>query len=92
MDQKVQPIDPKLQETYNRVMNTQLPTQTLQATTPLPTLTPVGPSKSKISGSGIITKKPAVSPVVLVVAAVIFFLVYSLFWMKFFNMPIPYLP
>lgn len=38
------------------------------------------PSKSKIS------------PVLLIVLGVVFFAVYSLFWLRFFNVPLPFLP
>lgn len=38
-------------------------------------------------------KTSSISPVILIVLAVIFFVVYALFWMKFFNvsLPIPFL-
>lgn len=35
--------------------------------------------------------KPKISPLVLVFAGVIFLLVYTLFWMRFFNLPLPFL-
>lgn len=35
--------------------------------------------------------KPKISPLILVFAGVIFLLVYTLFWMRFFNLPLPFL-
>ena len=72
---------------------------------PLPTLTPIGGSTktstttvikpgAQAAPVGMIAKNGSggVSPVILAVAAVIFFLVYALFWVKFFNFPVPFLP
>ncbi len=33
-----------------------------------------------------------ISPVILIIAGVVFFLVYALFWIRFFNIPLPFLP
>ena len=91
---KLQGIDPKLQDAYNRIMATptpkstpapsqppapQTPQPTPQVQTaqpvaqnnsqqpmtppPLPTLTPIGPSKSDIAATGKQTGVPAASPV-----------------------------
>lgn len=38
------------------------------------------------------TKSSAkISPIILLFAGVIFFLVYAVFWLKFFNLPLPFL-
>lgn len=36
--------------------------------------------------------KKQFSPVILVVVGIVFFLVYILFWLKFFSIPLPFLP
>lgn len=35
--------------------------------------------------------KPKISPVILLVAAVAFFIIYTLFWVMFFQFPIPFI-
>lgn len=135
MDPKNLPtLDPKLQEAYNRVMSTSLPTATpsnpmpippssVQSaptpqasipTPPMPIPTPTPPISSPtpppmvpapvastkpagsttafVAGGHVGGGKPAVSPVILIVGGLIFFAVYSLFWLKFFNISLPFLP
>lgn len=69
------------------------------ATSPQPVTTPA-PTAQKVSypinGSSPIVggakKKSGVSPVLLVVVGLIFFVVYTLFWAKFLNVSLPFLP
>ncbi len=37
-------------------------------------------------------KKSAVSPIVYIICGLIFLVIYIIFWLKFFNVPVPFLP
>lgn len=43
-------------------------------------------------GDGQTKKKSFISTPILFMAAVVFFVIYALFWMRFFNVKIPFLP
>ncbi len=36
--------------------------------------------------------KPKISPVIFLVGGVVFFIVYTIFWLKFFKVSVPFLP
>lgn len=50
----------------------------------------VGYVAPTVEGAAANTQK--ISPVIFAVAAFVFFIVYSLFWIKFFNLSLPFLP
>jgi hypothetical protein len=134
------PLDPKLQEAYNKVMGTQIPQnshstppslatppQTVPnmpttpsdtslppavVTPPLPT--PEEPSMpvsatnmetvsvgntptvsydspTPTQGFSAEKKKMKVSPVILVIGGIVFLIVYSIIWIKVFNLQVPYI-
>jgi uncharacterized membrane protein len=37
-------------------------------------------------------KKKGLSPILIIITGVVFFVIYTLFWLKFFSIPIPFLP
>lgn len=98
-------IDPKLKETYERVMGTSVP----QAQQAAPENTPVTPAppvadvpeppfpsnNSPFMSSSAPLPNPATmnqnaSPmlkIAYIVGGVIFFIVYTIFWIKIFNLP-----
>lgn len=110
MDKKLpQNLDPKLKEVYNRVMGftpaqapppsypaPQRPTvpQTTVVTSNPPPALPISQTPTFVANTDSKTNQ-SVSPKILVVLAVIFFVVYMIFWVKFFNVnlpiPIPFL-
>lgn len=147
------PLDPKLQEAYNKVMGTQVPPIVPADTTPLatppqttpdipvtssiPSTPPVMPSDpmsaatmpanslptpteplptpatnsapametvsvgnaptisydnvTPAQGFSADKKKMKISPVILVIGGIVFLIVYSLVWIKVFNLQVPYI-
>lgn len=72
-------------------------------TTPQPAKPPVPPTAPATttftatagtiaSSSGAKIKNSTISPAILIVLGLVFFFVYALFWMKLFNLPVPFLP
>lgn len=49
------------------------------------------PSSSTVDTTVAKEKKKGISPVLIIVGAIVFLLVYTLFWVKFLNVPIPFL-
>ena len=127
-------LDPKLQETYNRIMSAATPTPppaqgtvagqvappaSAPAQTPLPdqaaaipqvtaapvqpqtSVNPYGQQPAPASAAAPVTTAPTMdlptnktlSPTIIltlyIVGAVIFFIAYTIFWIKIFNLPIP---
>ena len=103
MDPKKSPIlDPKLKEVYERVMGTQMPNSPQTVAVPQnpaqPTTTrpqPVFPQQlqtQKVFVAGQNVSKTGGSKttyILLFIASIIFFAVYTLFWMRYFNIAIP---
>ena len=138
------PLDPKLQDAYNKVMGTQVPPATPSETTPLatppqttpdtpmptspampadmtppampstPLPTPTEPSApvnaspmetvsvgntptisydnvTPTQGFSADKKKMKISPVILIIGGIVFLIVYSLVWIKVFNLQVPYI-
>jgi len=54
--------------------------------------TPVGSSSPSPSHGFVAKKRSSVSPVIIVLGIIVFLLVYTLFWIKFFNIKVPFLP
>ncbi len=53
--------------------------------------TPVEATPAPSTGVVATSTKKGISPVILILGAVVFFLVYSLFWIKFLNVPVPFI-
>lgn len=135
------PLDPKLQEAYNKVMGTQVPAttppadttslatppQTMPSMPTAPTAMPTDTSMSSMSSAPLPTpteptmpastetvsvgnaptisydnvtpaqgfsadkKKMKISPIILVIGGIVFLVVYSLVWIKVFNLQVPYI-
>lgn len=94
-------LDPKLKEAYDRVMGFSPVNQT---PTPQPTSIPnihkeelhqviaTNSKPTSFTTATSIHQKPKISPILLVVVFVVFILVYTLFWFRFFSVPLPFLP
>lgn len=67
------------------------PMEPMHATVPLSTTTPVHAPISQIHGFVAPKKKAGISPVILIVGGVVFVIVYTLIWVKVFNIPLPFL-
>ncbi|OGH23962.1 MAG: hypothetical protein A3J69_01285 [Candidatus Levybacteria bacterium RIFCSPHIGHO2_02_FULL_42_12] len=98
---KPQDLDPRLKEVYERVMNTRvasLPQQ--QPAQPQPQPQQQAPRVQPTQQTGpvtfradqVSTKKRGVPFAALVVLGVLFFVAYSLLWLRIFNVKIPFLP
>jgi hypothetical protein len=77
----------------NPAMHTPLPTHQPQTVTPPPTpmaTTPLHTSSGFVASHE--EKKAPVSGTLLIVAGGVFLLVYTLFWLKWFGVPLPFLP
>lgn len=101
-------LDPKLKEVYDRVMSTSVPAghappppkpQASPASpTPAPATaaasSPSSPHPQVFNASTLAGGKNThgLSPVVWIVVGILFLLTYTIFWMKFFNLSLPFLP
>ncbi len=82
-----QNLDPKLKEAYERVMGTAGPT-TAAANIPH-----VSNDVSKPQAQVVTAKKRGgFSPILLVLAIVLFFIIYTIIWAVVFKLKIPFLP
>lgn len=52
---------------------------------------PVEPTQPSLSGVAAVSPKKGISPVILILGAIVFLTVYSLFWIKFLNIPVPFI-
>jgi hypothetical protein len=88
------PLD-KMAIKENPPMQAAAPLPTHQAGTVSPSPTPVATAPLHVS-SGFVApheeKKAPVSGTLLIVAGVVFLIVYTLFWLKWFGIPLPFLP
>lgn len=140
MDKQLSGFDPKVQETYKRVMGTPVPSATTQTSTPNPspsiqpvqnttqptpaaTVQPTAltatmqnvttPAPEVVKKEEVVTvqvpetpivsvtnsqvfssskKAKKVSPIIVVLGIVVFFIVYTLVWVKILGAQIPFLP
>lgn len=90
MNSTVQTLDPKLAETYNRVMGTQLPSRpsappvVTHAAAPAAVPTPAAATVPSPTTSHASTKKGLPWWIYLLVGS-IFFVLYTFFWLRMFN-------
>lgn len=74
------------------------PTPAAVASSPVAAPQPTSIPQSTSASTFVAGNTPAassgskISPVLLVIAGIIFFAVYTLFWLRFFNIPLPFLP
>lgn len=60
---------------------------------PAAAMPPVMPGKNAFGEHGFVAKKKStVSPVIIVLGVIVFLTVYTIFWIKFFNIKVPFLP
>lgn len=105
MDKKTQNLDPQLKAAYDRVMGTSVPppapsrdapepvaaaqpTQSPQVVTSTPAPADSGATKVVAGGS----KRGRISPILVGVAIVLFFLIYTFVWTMVFKLKVPFLP
>lgn len=87
MNPKTANLDPNLKEAYNRVMGTAIP----QPTVSNPAQTSADTAKSQTQ---IVTAKNRgkLSPILIVLAVVLFLIIYTIVWAMIFKIKIPFLP
>lgn len=101
MDKKKDALNPKLQEIYERVMSTKV--SPASQSTPKPTLPPSPQPSSPPHSIPIATNPPQqltnspikksskTSPtIVYVILGIVFFLGYTYFWIRFFQLKLPF--
>ena len=93
----VQPISPAQPSATTATLPQQTPpTPTIVAATPQPNPIRREPEKIHIGGTphgaAVQKKSSGISPVIYIICAILFLAVYTVFWLKFFNVPIPFLP
>ena len=89
MNQTVQGLDPKLAETYNRVMGMELP-KTSNPPPPQPTQQPAQPASQTVpspqtASTSYVSAKKGLPWWIFLLAGVVFFILYAFFWMRLFN-------
>lgn len=77
MNPKAAELDPKLKEAYERVMGT-----------PVSTTEKAGNSPQVVS----FRKKAGSLPILLPLIGVLFFIIYTLIWVKVLNLKVPFIP
>lgn len=97
-------LDPKLKETYERIMNTHVvatpapqtpvnPTTTQPVQAPQQPVASPQPQPQSANAAPLVTAPPKKTSnlmlVIYILAGVLFFIIYALFWIKFFNLSIP---
>ncbi len=88
---KTQNLDPQLRQTYERVMGTNVASAPTAAQPPASTPTPpASANETKIAAGD--SKGTQLSPILIGVAIVLFFAIYTLVWLKIFSIKIPFLP
>ena len=91
MDKKPQDLDPQLKATYERVMGTNVASapSTAQLTVSAPT-PPANSGETKVVAGG--STSTQLSPILIGVAVVLFFLIYTLIWLRIFSIKVPFSP
>ncbi|MEK7186493.1 MAG: hypothetical protein AAB675_03970 [Patescibacteria group bacterium] len=107
MDKKTQNLDPQLKAAYERVMGTNIPPATpaptvtpgaqapqatqVQAPQAQAPVVSAGSDATKVvAGGGSGSRK--LSPILIIVAILLFFAVYTFIWLTVFKVKIPFLP
>ncbi len=87
MNPKTSGLDPKLKESYERVMGTAGPTTAAANTSPVSDNVPK-------SQTQVVTAKnrTRLSPILIVLAIVLFFIIYTIIWAIVFKLKLPFLP
>jgi len=87
MDPKTANLDPNLKEAYDRVMGTAGPT-TAASNTPRVSDNMPKPQTQVVTAK----KRGGLSPILIVMAVVLFFIIYIIIWAMIFKLKIPFLP
>jgi hypothetical protein len=95
MEAKTQNLDPQLKAAYERVMGTTVsPQASAQAAAPAAQI--VTPASSKNNGDAKVVaggaKSGGLSPILIGIAAILFFAIYTIVWLKVFKITVPFLP
>ncbi|MBI2031936.1 MAG: hypothetical protein HYT08_04960 [Candidatus Levybacteria bacterium] len=84
-------LDPKLKEAYERVMGTSVPPPA-PAATPAP-IHQEPQSAPQTSNQVVVNKKRGgLSPVLIAIAIILFFTIYTIVWVMVFGLKVPFLP
>lgn len=87
MNPKAANLDPNLRQAYDRVMGT---------TTPQPAVSSPAQTQADASRSQnqVVTakKRGGLSPILIGIAVILFFVVYTIIWAMVFKLKIPFLP
>ena len=87
MNPKAANLDPNLKEAYEKVMGTATPQPTV-STAPQPSGNTARPQAQVVTAKN----RGKLSPILIAVAVILFLIIYTLVWVKVFNLKIPFLP
>ncbi|MEM4271329.1 MAG: hypothetical protein QXO70_04530 [Candidatus Pacearchaeota archaeon] len=87
----VSQLDPKLREAYERVMGTSIP-HSSPASTTVSTHNETTSAPQNQNQVVIGKKKEGPSPILIAIALLLFFIIYTLIWIMVFGVKIPFLP
>lgn len=90
MDKKLQNLDPKLRQAYERVMGASVPKPPESQKVPDRQSKPSPASPALGSDIIIKTKKSGASQLFAVTLLVLFFIAYAFFWIVFFKVKLPF--
>jgi len=85
-------LDPKLKEAYERVMGTPVSSAVRSSEPQAPPHQETQTSPQFSTQVVINQKKKKLSPILIAASIILFFAVYTFFWIKVFNLKIPFLP
>lgn len=88
MNPKTADLDPKQKEAYERVMGHTAAPQPTVSVAPQPSVSAAKPQTQVVTAK----KKGGVSMILIVFAAVLFFIIYTVIWTMIFKLKIPFLP
>ncbi len=87
MNPKTANLDPNQKEAYDRVMGTATPQPIVSTPAQTPTVTSK-PQTQVVTAK----KRGGISPILIVVAVVLFFVIYTIIWAMVFKLKLPFLP
>ena len=86
MNPKAADLDPNLRQAYERVMGAATPQPTV-STAPQPSGGPVRPQTQVVTAKN----RGRLSPILIVLAVVLFFIIYTIIWAMVFKLKLPFL-
>ena len=87
MNPKTANLDPNQRQAYDRVMGTAVPQPTVSIA-PQPSGDSVKPQTQVVTAKN----RGRLSPILIILAIVLFFIIYTVIWAMIFKLPIPFLP